>query len=218
MVGVKASAKLWSLRPLIILAILISLAQAAGMVVLPGSRLNLQWTAGVILYYLLFEALLILSPRRDKCGFWLMLVFLFATWFSLIKFLLGLIQEKEWTLSNRIEHVCTGLILFYIVYMLKTAHILTARFYTARAEALAAVLIANFLNVVHEIVELFLDIWIGQAHFIGPSIFDTNIDLLTTLLGIFAGFLFQFFVQALTAKTSSRPVRRAKASPRSRPA
>jgi hypothetical protein len=123
------------------------------------------------------EILIQFSPVRKKYEFWLLTVFAVAAWLNLLKFSVELIQAREISAVNRLEHFLGGVVLFYVPFLLQISRGLKIKARSQVAELFIVVLIAVFLLVLHEIFELFLDLLLGYPYLIGPIVFDTNLDL-----------------------------------------
>jgi hypothetical protein len=88
-----------------------------------------------------------------------------------------LIQEGESSSVNRLEHFLGGLAIFYYLYLLQSHRSLGILFANRAAELFVIALFSNFLNTIHEIL-----------------------DLLATGIGIFAGFSIQLLILRILGK------------------
>jgi len=200
----KRSTLAWLPRSLILLSIVFAFLQITGIVDLPGSQVKIVWFVNGIIYYIFAEVLIRYSPVKAKYAIWLLAVFAVGILLNLSKFSAGLIQEGEISSVNRLEHFLGGLAIFYYLYLLQSHRSLGILFANRAAELFVIALFANFLNTIHEILELFFDLWVGCAYLIGPSVFDTNLDLLATGIGIFAGFSIQLVILRILGKPRQR--------------
>ncbi|MFC1653365.1 hypothetical protein ACFL1M_00785 [Patescibacteria group bacterium] len=177
------------LRIIIAFALLFSLLQLNGLIKIKNSQVKKEWLINVLAYYLFLESLGILVGIKGVRQNIYLSLFAVPVWINLIKFSIGLIQKKEITILNRLEHTMGGLIVFTAITLLKPINILPVMISAKWFEAFLYVLITNFLSVLHEVVELFFDRVMGKKYLIGPEVDDTNFDLLMTLAGSIIGFL-----------------------------
>lgn len=187
----------WLFQLLIFLAFGLAFLQAFDFLVIPGSQLKAAWFCSALIYFLVVEFLIFKSrvSRTRKAvvlGFACLLL-----WLNLTKFTLGLIQGREITLYNRLEHFIIGVALFYLAFLLKGARFFPVKFNSLWAKGFFVFLLSNLASIIHENFELFFDKAFQTQLFIGPGVYDANIDLWMTFLGTLFAFSLQTWLYFL---------------------
>ncbi len=173
----------WFLQSLIFLVFLLAFLQAFGFLRIKDSGLKKAWLYGALLYFLFIEFFIFVSSANRANKVILLIIIVLCLWVNFIKFSLGLIQEKEKSLFNRFEHFLAGVVLFYGFLLIDFAQFFSIQFHSFKARYFFIFLLANLALVIHENVELILDRIFKIKLFVGPGIYDTNVDLLMTFLG-----------------------------------
>lgn len=170
-------------------ALIFAFLQVLGVIHFSKSKMNWGYFVSVLLFMAILGYIGVQSDSSVTEKFWYLALLAIALWSNVIKFTLGLVQDREVTIYNRFEHMMTGLLAFYGLYLTHASSYFPVTFLAPWMSSLFIVLIVNMISVAQEIVELIVDLAVGKKYMIGPGVRDTNWDLLCTFLGSLAGFL-----------------------------
>lgn len=156
------------------------LLQSFSAIKLGNTTMSKNW-----LVYCLFSvlALLLVDYKTGFSSLNLQYTYILYALF-LIFFNLAIIFD--WYLAfpfiNRIEHMVSGFLLGFVLFGFFSTQLYFNAIPSPKIRILFIFGIVNIFTVLNEIVELILDVFFKE-HSIGPSLFDTNIDLLMNWFG-----------------------------------
>ncbi len=171
----------------------VALLQTAKIIDIPNSQVNIAWTSYALAVIIPTEIMLLFYkyvPLKHRTI--LSALFSLGLLQNMLKFSMGLAQNVS--LYNKFEHTYAGFVLSFGIFLLRLIDFLPLEYKTRWIYLAVIFLIANTLQVLHEVLELFIDKFLNGVN-IGRG-WDTNIDLCMTMTGTVIAFLAQYILSA----------------------